>query len=114
MMPSAHNQISDASQAKCNRLLLALFVLLLVACDSTTQAADPKTRSIRPPLADDVAVVVANVANLEFADDRIVRAVIAATRQDSVWDAIGRPCRSDLNRTFEALGRRDAWAIASE
>lgn len=113
------NQISVNPDRKSILLRMMLWtVWLQLLCGPTTQAAnDLKTRSIRPD--DFFAAADAPSTNDypladEFTDDRIVRVVIAAARQENVWSTIGMPCRSDLNRTFEALRRSEAWAIASE
>lgn len=116
------NQISVNPDRKSYLLRMMLWMVLLqLLCGPTTQAAnDLKTRSIRPDeffAADAPPTTHADdypLADDSFTDDRIVRVVIAAARQANVWSTIGMPCRSDLNRTFEALRRSEPWAIASE
>lgn len=96
--------------------LVGTLLAMLLAVSSVRSTADLKTRSILPDAVPNrLAAAAAPTAPwdaAEFADDRIVHAVIAATL--AAYPQINALCRIDLNRTFAAIGRREAWALASE
>lgn len=112
-----------ATACLCGVLLLLLTITASLHAD---RQSDLRTRSILPDIihqqqllhpdtaasaaASDEAAAAAQI--VDYADDRIVATVLAATL--AVLGTIGAPCGADLNRTFAAMGRREAWAIASE
>lgn len=88
-----------------------VIVLLCIQC--VCSIADLKTRSILPDaLPNRLAATPIQMEAADFADDHIVQAVILATI--TTFPQINAQCRNDVNRTFAAIGRREAWAIASE
>lgn len=93
--------------------LVGQLMIVLLCIRSVCPTADLKTRSILPDvLPNRVAAIPTQLEVADFADDHIVQAVILATI--TTFPQINARCRDDINRTFAAIGRREAWAIASE